>query len=252
VISHLFDDWPAVIRRLRASRAIALFLDFDGTLARLRPRPDQVLLHGSVRRVLAVLARCPRFRSCVITGRRLDDVRSRIRVPRIHYLGLHGWEGHGEGLSEDTVRAIPRLRSDISVAMAEVPGIWVEDKKYAFSVHFRGVAQTDVRRAYSLLRAIVTPSSRRFRVKKANKVWEVLPRELGDKGIAVRRQLDLLPDPATPIYVGDDPVDEPAFAALPDGVTVRVGRNTLTRARYRLRNVAEVSTFLHKLKEEFA
>jgi hypothetical protein len=47
-------------------------------------------------------------------------------------------------------------------------------------------------------------------------------------------------------------VDEPAFAALPNGITVRVGRNTLTRARYHLRNVAEVSTFLHKLKEEFA
>ena len=252
MISHLFDDWPAVVRRLRAYRAIALFLDFDGTLARLRPRPDQVLLHGSVRRVLSVLARRPRFRICVISGRRLDDVRSRIGVPRIHYLGLNGWEGHGERLTEETARAIPRLRSEISAAMAEVPGIWVEDKRYAFSVHSRGVPQPDVSHARSLLDAVVASSSQRFRVKTGNKVWEVLPRELGDKGVAVRRQLALMPNPAAAVYVGDDPVDEPAFAALPDGITVRVGRNTLTRARYRLRSVAEVSTFLHKLKEEFA
>jgi len=229
-----------------------LFLDFDGTLARLRPRPDQVALHGSVRRILSVLARCPRFRICVISGRRLDDVRTLIRVPCIQYLGLHGWEGNGEGLTEETARAIPRLRSEISAAMAEVPGIWVEDKRYAFSVHSRGVTQLDLRRARSLLDAAMNSSSRRFHVKAGNKVWEVLPRELGDKGVAVRRQLALLADPAAPVYVGDDPVDEPAFAALPNGITVRVGRNTLTRARYRLRSVAEVSIFLHKLKEEFA
>lgn len=252
MISHLFDDWPTVVRRLRASRVIALFLDFDGTLARLRPRPEQVLLHGSVRRVLSVLARCPRFRICVISGRRLDDVRSRIGVSRIQYLGLHGWEGAGEGLTEETARAIPQLRSEICAAMAEVPGIWVEDKRYAFSVHWRSVAQHDVRRARLLLDVVVSSSSRCFRVKTGNKVWEVLPWEIGDKGISVRRQLALMPGPAAPVYLGDDPVDEPAFAALPDGITVRVGRNTLTRARYRLRSVVEVSTFLHKLKEEFA
>jgi len=251
VIAHLFDDWPRVVRRLRASPSIALFLDFDGTLARLRPRPEQVLLHGSVRRVLSIFARCPRFRVCVISGRRLDDVRSRIGVPHVQYLGLHGWEGDGEELTEETARAILQLRSEISAAMAEVHGIWVEDKRYAFSVHSRGVSQPDVRRARSLLDAVVSSSSR-FRIKTGNNVWEVLPWELGDKGISVRRQLSLMPGPTAPVYLGDDPVDEPAFAALHDGITVRVGRNTLTRARYRLRNVVEVSIFLHKLKEEFA
>jgi len=258
MMAHLFDDWSRVAGRLRAAPAIALFLDFDGTLARLRPRPEQVLLHGSVRQVLAVLARCPRFRVWVISGRRRDDVRARMRVPRVRYLGLHGWEGDSGGplarreLADATRLALPRLRSSVEAAMAGVRPVWVEDKEYAFTVHYRGVAEGDVRRVRSVLGTVVAPFSRRFRIARGRKVWEVLPREIGDKGVAVRRQLAFLSEPAVPVYVGDDRVDEPAFAALRDGVTVRVGGKGPSRARYRLRGVSEVGAFLNKLKEEFA
>jgi trehalose-phosphatase len=250
---RLFDNWSGIASRLRAAPAIALFLDFDGTLARLRPRPEQALLHGPMRQVLSALARCPRFRVWVISGRRLDDVRSRIRVPRIHYLGLHGWEADdGRKLAGDTRLALPRLRSSVAAAMAELPGVWVEDKQHAFTVHYGGVAEPDARRARALLDALVEPYSRRFRIESGKNVWEVLPKELGDKGVAVRRQLALLSGAAIAVYVGDDRVDEPAFAALRDGITVRVGGKGPSRARYSLGGVAEVSAFLHKLKEEFA
>ncbi len=250
--SHLFDDWSAVARRLRSASSIALFLDFDGTLARLRSRPEQALLHGSVRQVLAVLARCPRFRVWVISGRRRDDVRARIRVPRIRYLGLHGWEGDGAAaLSAATRQALPRLRSSIEAATADIAGVWVEDKEHAFTVHYGGVEQPEVQRARSLIEGIVAPCARSFRIECGHNVWEVLPREIGDKGLAVRRQLGFLSDTAVPVYVGDDRVDEPAFAALRDGITVRVGHGR-SRARYLLSGVAEVSAFLHKLREEFA
>jgi trehalose-phosphatase len=250
---HLLSDWNAVAGRLRAAPAIALFLDFDGTLARLRPRPDQALLHGSVRRVLSVLARCPRFRVWVISGRRLDDVRARIGVPGIHYLGLHGWErGNGNALAGETRQALPRLQASVATVMAAVPGVWVEDKEHAFTVHYGGVSEPDVRRARALLDTMVEPDSRLFRIERGHSVWEVLPRELGDKGLAVRRQLALLSDTAVPVYVGDDRVDEPAFAALREGITVRVGGNGRSRARYRLDGVGEVSAFLQKLREEFA
>ncbi len=251
--SHLFDDWIHVARRLRAAPAIALFLDFDGTLARLRERPEQALLHGPVRQVLSALARCPRFRVWVISGRRLDDVRSRIGVPRIRYLGLHGWEGEGEGaLSEKTRVALPRIRSSFDTAVANIPGVWVEDKEHAFTVHYGGADESEVRRARTLLDTIVAPWPELFRVQSGHNVWEVLPREIGDKGVAVRRQLRFLSDTALPVYVGDDRVDEPAFAALRNGITVRVGGNTRSRARYRLGGVVEVSAFLQRLREEFA
>lgn len=251
--SHLFDDWGAVVRRLRAAPAIALFLDFDGTLARLRPRPEQALLHGSVRQVLSILARSPRFHVWVISGRQLEDVRAKIRVPKIRYMGLHGWEDENGGvLAEETRLALPRLRCSVAGEMAKIPGVWVEDKTHAFTVHYGGVPEPDVRVARSVLDRIVAPYDRRFRIESGHNVWEVLPRELGDKGVAVKRQLAFLSDTAVPVYVGDDRVDEPAFAALRDGITVRVGGHGPSLARYRLRGVAEVSAFLHKLREEFA
>jgi len=251
--AHLFDDWSGIAGRLRSAPVSALFLDFDGTLARLRPRPEQALLHGSVRQVLSVLARCPRFRVWVISGRRRDDVRAKIRVPRVRYLGLHGWEGDGGGaLAAGTRRDLPRLRSSVSTAMANIPGVWVEDKEYAFTVHCDDLPEPDMLRARSLLDAMVAPFSGRFRIERGKNVWEVLPREIGDKGVAVRRQLAFLPGPALAVYVGDDRVDEPAFAALRDGITVRVGGHGRSRARYRLGGVAEVSAFLYKLRAEFA
>jgi hypothetical protein len=42
-----------------------------------------------------------------------------------------------------------------------------------------------------------------------------------------------------------------AFAALPNGVTVRVGRRALTRARFELRNTDEVRSFLEKWRRRY-
>ena len=91
-VPHLFQCWTQVHNRFKSSPAIALFLDFDGTLAPLQPRPEDVWLDDATRRTLSRLARSPRFRVWIVTGRRRTDVRARIRVPGIRYLGLHGWE----------------------------------------------------------------------------------------------------------------------------------------------------------------
>lgn len=78
----------------------------------------------------------------------------------------------------------------------------------------------------------------------------MLPRDIPGKGQAVREVLEKLPAGTFPIYVGDDASDESAFAALPHGLTIRVGMICFTRAMYRLRNPAEVRLFLEKLEAE--
>src|ERR1700680_1136270 len=104
---HLFRSWSHVTRRLRSRRLIALFLDFDGTLAPLRPRPEDVWLDEATRSTLSQLVRSPRFRVWVISGRRRADIRARIRVPGIRYLGLHGWEGRARNcVPEETASGL--------------------------------------------------------------------------------------------------------------------------------------------------
>jgi trehalose-6-phosphatase len=81
-------------------------------------------------------------------------------------------------------------------------------------------------------------------------VWEILPHQIDGKGSAIRALLSQEPPSTLPIIVGDDQTDERAFAVLPRGLTVRVGKNLRTRARYLLRDPEEVNVFLQKLEVE--
>ena len=256
-VGHLLERWPQVSGRLRCGRKIALFLDFDGTLARLRNLPGEVSLDRRMRRALAILARNRRFQIWVVSGRRQADIRARIRVPGIRYLGLYGWEGGSvlaaSALSEEAQRALVCVKVWSASLLLNVPGVWIEDKESALAVHYRGAGDAEVRRARKVVRGVVEPFSQVLKLAVGKKVWEVLPLELQDKGAAVRRELAASRDRAVPVYVGDDVGDEPAFKELAArGVTVRVGPPRATKAHFHLDHVGQVRMFLEKLGSEFA
>lgn len=250
---HLFQSWSHVARRLRAGRPIALFLDFDGTLTPLRPRPEDVWLDEATRSTLSQLTRSPRFRVWVVSGRRQADIRDRVRVPGIRYLGLHGWEGRaGNCVPEDTRQIVSCARSWIGSLLLSTPGIWIEDKDVTFAIHYRSVSDKGVRDVRKLLRGVLEAFEGLLSLVKGKKVWEVVPREMEDKGAAVKQELSAIGREAVPVYVGDDRMDEPGFDACSSGVTVRVGRDCRSKARYRLSSVAQVRRFLENLGREFA
>ena len=239
-----------VFAKLRRARRIALFLDFDGTLARFCPTPAEVRLELAVRQSLYLLAHSPRVFVWIVSGRRLADVRARVGVPGIRYLGLHGWEsGSNSTLSERSRVALDRVRCVVEKSCRGVPGVWVENKQFSFAVHHpRGSASA----VEHILRPAVCAHRNQLRMAPARNVWEVLPLELKDKGSAVKAQLRAVCQTAMPVYVGDDLIDEPAFIVLRRGITVLVGKARRTRAKYRLAGVPEVGTFLKRLETEFA
>jgi trehalose 6-phosphate phosphatase len=250
---HLFHCWDRVAPRFESSAQIALFLDFDGTLAPLQPRPEDVWLEDAARRTLTRLARSPRFRVWIVTGRRRADVRARVRVRGIHYLGLHGWEGRrAAAIATESHEAIACAKSWLAGLMLSVPGVWLEDKGLTLAIHYQSVAEPGVRQARRFVQGVLAPFADSLQLIRGKKVWELAPRELGDKGLAVSSELCAVGSHAMPVYIGDDLMDESAFAALEGGVTVRVGGNCRTRARYRLSSVEQVHRFLEKLDGEFA
>lgn len=250
---HLFAHWAFVARRLRAADRLLFFLDFDGTLLRIRPHPGQERLKGSVRRVLHRLARNPRVTVYLISGRRRDDLRKRADVPGVRYLGLHGWEQSEKAKLPPAVRAMLQLAlRRLSKRLARLRGVWIKDKRACFVVHYRGARPAEVRRARAALREVLAPLEPGVRVLRGKKVWEVMPRELEGKGAAVREIMGKFRRSVFPICVGDDVSDESAFAVLGDGLTVRVGGSRRSKARFELRNPKEVYDFLVRVEEELA
>jgi trehalose 6-phosphate phosphatase len=250
---RLWDNWKNVGPRLRSAERIALFLDFDGTLAPICSHPEQVQLDSSTRRLLARLARHPLVAVYVVSGRRVADVRKRVRVSKITYLGLHGWEReNGMPKETETRRFIQHLRSEVEARLVNLEGVWVEDKFLSLVVHYRRASPRARRMALAALRKVLARVRSRVRVLNGKKVWEVLPLEIKGKGAAVRALLKLSRQKMLPIYLGDDTTDEAAFEALPRGITVRVGTPRRTKAHYELSDPDDVRKFLEKLEVEIS
>src|SRR5271156_3918705 len=105
----LVAHWDRVAAQIQSSRRVAVFLDFDGTLVDIAPRPDQVRLAPSARRVLRRLARHPRVTLVVISGRRRAELWRYIGLRGIRYFGLYGWErGRRSRLSTSALIALRR------------------------------------------------------------------------------------------------------------------------------------------------
>jgi trehalose 6-phosphate phosphatase len=235
---------------VQAAGSVALFLDFDGTLAKLQENPELAQLGGATRRALARLAQNSRAHVCIISGRRRADLQAKIRVAGLRHVGLHGWEnGVGHTLDPKIHRLVEQTRGTIAQSLQELEGITIEAKGPAFSVHYRGAKKETVSQARADILCALS-AAKALRVTSGRQCWEILPTALGDKGSAVRHQLEHLPRRLLPIYAGDDATDEPAFAALSHGITIRVGPNKLSRARFELRDPAEVRQFLERLARE--
>jgi trehalose 6-phosphate phosphatase len=250
---RVFDCWPQIASRVHAADSIALFLDFDGTLAHLAPTPGEVQLAPPVRQVISRLAANRRTRVWVISGRKRADVREKTRLPRVNYLGVHGWESRIETtLPTEILRELGQARRTLEKSIENLRGVWIEDKGSAFAIHYRAAEEAESSQARASMNEVLARLNGGFRLLNGKKVWEIMPRELGDKGSAVRRELSRFEHRPLPVYIGDDRTDERAFAALPDGVTIRVGPHSLTRAHFQLRDPGDVRRFLEQLEVELS
>ena len=123
----------------------------------------------------------------------------------------------------------------------------------SLAIHFRKASAPVVRELRTKIRDIVeTLGPEGLHVIEGSKVLELMPPEIRGKGAAVRRIASGFPRAWLPIYLGDDASDESAFAALPAGITIHVGRARDTAARYALRDPIEVRKFLERLEKEFS
>ena len=78
--------------RLAQAERLWLFLDYDGTLADFAPTPEHVNPDPELVDLIERLARHPRFRVAVVSGRRLSHVQKLVPVPGVLLAGTYGIE----------------------------------------------------------------------------------------------------------------------------------------------------------------
>ncbi|MGH9560730.1 MAG: trehalose-phosphatase [Terracidiphilus sp.] len=246
----LSEDWSAIADRIQASRRVVIFLDFDGTLVDIAPRPEQVRLRSTARKLLQRLAKHPCVDLLIISGRRRRELLEHIGVAGIRYFGIYGFERNSRSaLPRPASAALRSVRRQLSNLASSFSGLWVEDKQFSLSVHLLAVPPKKHAQARRAVKSLVRPFRKELRIIRNIRDLEIVPRLIKDKGAAVR---EVLGKPrfqkALPFYFGDDLSDESGFRAIPKGMSIQVGPSRPTRARYSLRNPAEVTALLAKLE----
>jgi trehalose 6-phosphate phosphatase len=235
------------LHRLRGRRLLAAF-DFDGTLAPLALHPHLVVTPPGTGAALERLRHV--CMTAIISGRERADVAARVGVPVDHVIGNHGIDGL-PGAERELAECIEVTRGWMKqlhngeAIHAIDPGLMLENKRVSLSVHFRQAR--DAEHARGALPALFGRLEPPPRIVNGKKVFNLLPPAAVDKGTALLRLLELTRAEAG-LYVGDDATDEDVFRLhQPDLLTIRVGRDETSLARYYLRAPSEMPRLIEAL-----
>lgn len=243
------------------AQPLAVFLDFDGTLAPFDDDPGRVVLSDATRAMLTRLSARPDVLLSIVSGRRLADLRRRIGLSDVVYAGNHGLEIEGRGLSwvlpgaECTRAVIEECGRRLGQRLDGIPGARIEGKGLTLTVHYRRTPRAFVERVRD---AVFEESAKappgRVTVHLGTHAFELRPGRSWNKGAAVRKILTEMCGESwltrvCVVYIGDDWTDEDVFLALPyPAITVKVGRHPdETSARYRVADVPDVHRILRIL-----
>ncbi len=212
----------------------ALFLDIDGTLLDLAPTPDAVVVPEVLPPLLDSLTRRLSGAVALISGRSLAGI-DRLFPGGRDAAGIHGaeWRLGGEvsALAESWPDSLNRA---VEAAAARLPGVLVERKTRSAALHFNA-APDQAAAVRAAAEAVQHAAALPLDLLDGKGVVEIIPAG-ATKGTAIERFMRAPPYAGrAPLFVGDDVTDESGFAAVNrmDGISIHVGDNPATAARYR-------------------
>jgi trehalose 6-phosphate phosphatase len=245
MLSHPIYDSGAQRLPPRLPSKAALFLDLDGILAPIAPRPQDVRVPRWVVPVLQKLQERLDGAMALVSGRPLSGLDGLLRPLRLPAAGVHGGERR---LSDGRIHVRPAELPSIVRQAAEVlaqrnPSLLLEAKPSALAVHYRSRPELESH-CLLLLRAALLGTDD----------WEVLcgscVAEVKSRRVSKARAVEaFLAEPAfsghVPVYVGFDGSDEDGIAAAQErgGFGVKVGPGA-SCAQHRLSDPQAVGHWL--------
>ena len=228
---------------------IALFLDFDGTLVEIAPRPDLVRVEPDLVPMLQALHARLDGALAIVTGRPVSVIDDFLAPAVFDVAGLHGVERRVDGVltggspdDHPELRArMPRLRAMV----ADLDAVLIEDKGASVAVHWRLATPADAERAEAAVTAIATELAGGYRLQLGKAVGEIVPAS-ATKAHAIRALLANAPYAGRrAVFLGDDRTDEIAFASVTaqGGLGIRIGPGE-TAAERRLPGPSAVRALL--------
>jgi trehalose 6-phosphate phosphatase len=198
----------------------AIFLDLDGTLAPIMPRPEEVAIPPEISKLVRKLG-YHYLAVTVVSGRPATEAKRIVGNADLAYIGNHGFEtllpGHAVVVCDEAQPYVTKIRELLEYARG-LPdlvdsGIWLEDKTATMSFHYRRSPDQDA--ALALIRKVFLPKIEKLglAVSEGRKVLEVRPPVDVNKGVAVGRLMDRL-EVKKALYAGDDTTDIDALKEL--------------------------------------
>lgn len=197
------------------ARHCALFLDLDGTLIEIAPRPDAVEVPDDLVPLLTALHERLEGAVAIVSGRALDVLDALLAPLRLPAAGEHGLalrEHLGGPSARASLAQVPSAWRDAASALAQAfPGTLLEHKPAGFVLHFR--TNPDAAAPLRAALAAMVVDDPQFEILPAYHAYEVRPRGV-TKGDAVAYLMGHAPfQGRRPIFIGDDVTDAHGIAA---------------------------------------
>lgn len=225
----------------------ALFLDFDGTLAPIAARPQDVRVPTWVLPLLQRMRPALGGAVAILSGRPLAQLDAFLSPLRLPAAGVHGLQRR---LADGRIRvheAVPpaSVVSAMRGLAASHRQLLVEVKPGAIALHYRAAPELEARCRSAI--EVALAGDAQWMLLPGHKVFEVKPRRWSKASAVVAFLVEPPFLGRLPIVVGDDLTDEDAMQAADaaGGHGVRVGPGA-SRARFGLADPAAVGSWLSR------
>lgn len=230
-----------------ASKNVALFLDFDGTLVEIADHPDAVRLGDATKQALITLSERLGGALAIVTGREIEAIDGFLSPLRLPVAGVHGLARRdAEGRlspAPDMTTFIEHARTELAPLLAAHNGLLMESKAASVALHYRACPELESL-CIAAMEAMID-NVQGIELKRGKMVLEAKPTG-ADKGTAVIDFLSEAPFAGRqPVFAGDDVTDEDAFRAVNalGGISIKVGDGQ-TVADYTTADTAEFLVWL--------